>query len=221
MTAPATSGNGWWMPARRPGPGPASTAMTSLRSGTGCGRTDASRLSGAGPRHMRILVVNAGSSSLKLRVVDEAQDLSFSEDLPRPRPEQRRGCTGWVRRAARPRRCRRRRRPSGRPRRYRVPRSDPRRRSRHRAARGPRGPGAAASASSIAALRWARAILPDVPHVACFDTAFHATIPEGRYIRLASSMARALAAAAIRLPRAVARLRGAVARLSCSAVGCR
>ncbi|HET9851663.1 MAG TPA: acetate kinase, partial [Candidatus Limnocylindrales bacterium] len=29
----------------------------------------------------------------------------------------------------------------------------------------------------VAALRAARAVLPDVPHVACFDTAFHATIP--------------------------------------------
>ena len=31
---------------------------------------------------------------------------------------------------------------------------------------------------SIAALRVARAALADVPHVACFDTAFHATIPD-------------------------------------------
>ena len=31
---------------------------------------------------MRILVVNAGSSSLKLRVLDEHDELRFSEDLP-------------------------------------------------------------------------------------------------------------------------------------------
>jgi acetate kinase len=31
---------------------------------------------------------------------------------------------------------------------------------------------------SVAAVRAARTILPDVPHVACFDTAFHATIPD-------------------------------------------
>jgi len=32
--------------------------------------------------------------------------------------------------------------------------------------------------ASLAALAAARAVLPDVPHVACFDTAFHATIPD-------------------------------------------
>jgi acetate kinase len=32
--------------------------------------------------------------------------------------------------------------------------------------------------AALAALRTARAVLPDEPHVACFDTAFHATIPD-------------------------------------------
>src|SRR5690348_5333129 len=30
---------------------------------------------------------------------------------------------------------------------------------------------------SLAGLDAARALLPDIPHVACFDTAFHATLP--------------------------------------------
>src|SRR5215203_2117269 len=33
------------------------------------------------------------------------------------------------------------------------------------------------NAPALAAIRQARAVLPDVPHVATFDTAFHATIP--------------------------------------------
>lgn len=32
--------------------------------------------------------------------------------------------------------------------------------------------------AALAALRTARAVLPDEPHVACFDTAYHATIPD-------------------------------------------
>jgi acetate kinase len=34
------------------------------------------------------------------------------------------------------------------------------------------------NAAGLAAIRAARQQLPDVPHVACFDTAFHATMPE-------------------------------------------
>ena len=32
--------------------------------------------------------------------------------------------------------------------------------------------------AALAAWRWAAGALPDVPHVACFDTAFHATLPD-------------------------------------------
>jgi acetate kinase len=31
---------------------------------------------------------------------------------------------------------------------------------------------------ALGVIRAARALLPDVPHIACFDTAFHATLPE-------------------------------------------
>ena len=34
---------------------------------------------------------------------------------------------------------------------------------------------------ALAALGAARAGFPDVPHVACFDTAFHATLPEAEW----------------------------------------
>src|SRR3954470_10505153 len=50
------------MPAPAPGPGPASTARICLRWPSGPGPTDG----------VNTLVVNAGSSTLKLRVVDEA-----------------------------------------------------------------------------------------------------------------------------------------------------
>ena len=51
--------------------------------------------------------------------------------------------------------------------------------------------------------------LPDVPAVACFDTAFHATLPAAAATyALPRGVARALRAAALRLPRAVARVRG-------------
>jgi acetate kinase len=45
---------------------------------------------------------------------------------------------------------------------------------------------------SLHGLEAARRLLPDVPHVACFDTAFHATLPPEAYTyvhRLAGSVA--------------------------------
>src|SRR5262249_44961404 len=50
--------------------------------------------------------------------------------------------------------------------------------------------------AGLAALQVARAALPDVPHVACFDTAFHATMPNaaraygGPRARFASGLRR-------------------------------
>jgi acetate kinase len=122
----------------------------------------------------RILVVNAGSSSLKLRVLDAADALVASADLPAPRgvidaaemAEAIRGL-GAVDAVG------------------------------HRVVHG----GTSFSApvrvdarvvarletltdlaplhqpKSLAALAAVSAVLPDVPAVACFDTAFHATIP--------------------------------------------
>ncbi len=54
---------------------------------------------------------------------------------------------------------------------------------------------------------------PDVPAVACFDTAFHATLPPAAATyALPRAMARALRRAPLRLPRAVARVRVAPRR---------
>ena len=126
----------------------------------------------------RILVVNAGSSSLKLRVLDAADALVASADLPAPHGVTDAG-----------------------------PRADamtdairglgPVDAVGHRVVHG----GTAFSApvrvdaavvarlealtdlaplhqpKSLAALAAVSAVLPDVPSVACFDTAFHATIP--------------------------------------------
>jgi acetate kinase len=115
---------------------------------------------------MRVLVVNAGSSSLKLRVLDQADRVVWSRDL---------GPTGGV--------------PDD------VPPVDA---VGHRIVHGGTkltepvivdDDVVAALESlvdlaplhqpkSLRALATVRAALPDVPAVACFDTAFHATLPE-------------------------------------------
>jgi acetate kinase len=123
---------------------------------------------------MRILVVNAGSSSLKLRVLDEADAVAASADLPAPRgetdaPAVRAAIAGF----------------------------GPIDAVGHRIVHG----GSEFSApvridadvearlaaltdlaplhqpKSLAALAAVAAVLPGAPAVACFDTAFHATIP--------------------------------------------
>ena len=78
------------------------------------------------------------------------------------------------------------------------------------------------SISSLAPLHNPRAVagiaavgrlLPDVPAVACFDTTFHATLPPAaRTYARAAGVDPALGAAPVRLPRALARLRGAPGR---------
>ena len=156
---------------------------------------------------MRILVVNSGSSSLKLRVLDEHDELVAAERSARGamtpagltrrlRPFGRRSAAG-----------RRRGRPSRRPRRAAV-QSAPARVDEAVIARlealselaplhQPR---------SIAALRLVRAILPDLPAVACFDTAFHAGRCRRRR-RPTRCRGRGASAGpcALRLPRALAR----------------
>ncbi|MBI3751785.1 MAG: acetate/propionate family kinase [Chloroflexi bacterium] len=123
---------------------------------------------------MRILVVNAGSSSLKLRLLGDADEIIASADLPAPRgetdaPAVQAAMTGFGRIDA----------------------------IGHRIVHGgtaftgpvrltPEIVGALADLTdlaplhqpkSLAALAAVRAVLTDVPAVACFDTAFHATIP--------------------------------------------
>jgi len=145
--------------------------MAVLGDGLGTGAGDAA---GGGPR--RILVVNAGSSSLKLRLLDGTDALVASADLPAVR-----GATdarlvadavaGWG--------------------------GEPIDAVGHRVVHG----GTAFTEpvrvdervlarlvaltdlaplhqpKSLAALAAVDAVLPDVPAVACFDTAFHATLP--------------------------------------------
>jgi len=123
----------------------------------------------------RILVVNAGSSSLKLRVLDATDSVVASADLPAPRGAADTAAVkdaigsfcnvdaaghrivhgGTL---------------------YRAPvLIDPGVRQRM-AALTDLAP--LHQPKSLAALDAVQAVLPDVPAVACFDTAFHATIPD-------------------------------------------
>jgi acetate kinase len=133
---------------------------------------------GASSRPLRILVVNAGSSSLKLRVLDEHDELAWSRDLPAvdlaaadvdvPEPILAAARDlGQVDAAA------------------------------HRIVHGGTefrapivvDPSIVARLDaltalaplhqprSLDALRWVSAALPGVPQIACFDTAFHSTLP--------------------------------------------
>lgn len=122
---------------------------------------------------MRILVVNAGSSSLKLRVLDEAERLVGTEDLDPPRGPDDPALVAALSRLG------------------------PVDAVGHRIVHGGRryvapvlvGPEVVAGLralvdlaplhqpKSLAALEAVGAALPERPAVACFDTAFHATIP--------------------------------------------
>jgi acetate kinase len=122
----------------------------------------------------RILVVNAGSSSLKLRVLDAADAIVASADLPAPR-----GSTDAGEIAAA------------------VAGFGPIRAVGHRIVHGGTRYGGPVllddeveanlralsdlaplhQPKSLAALAAVNAVLPDVPAVACFDTAFHAGMP--------------------------------------------
>lgn len=128
---------------------------------------------------MRVLVVNAGSSSLKLRLLDEDDNLAASEDLA-ALPLDGGWETGGGALAAV------------------VERIGPVDAVGHRVVHGGTDLGAAIRIDdavlariealtelaplhqprSVAGIRAARAALPGVPHVACFDTSFHATIPD-------------------------------------------
>ena len=122
----------------------------------------------------RILVVNAGSSSLKLRVLDRDDRIVASEDLPAPRG----GADGDAVTAA-------------------VARLGPVQAVGHRIVHGgtvyvepvlidPAVVGRLEALTDLAPLHQPKSLaalaavseaLPDVPAVACFDTAFHATMP--------------------------------------------
>jgi acetate kinase len=112
---------------------------------------------------MRILVVNAGSSSLKVDLVDGGQTVTSYDRLPADPP--RVDAVG-----------------------HRIVHGGPdltepvlidaglQRRLRHLVELAPLH-----QVKSLRALDAARGLLPGVPHVACFDTAFHATLPPAAY----------------------------------------
>jgi acetate kinase len=123
---------------------------------------------------MRILVVNAGSSSLKLRVIDSDDSVAASHDLPALRSEDSAAELGKV-----------------------VRELGPVDGVGHRIVHGGNEFTAPVlidarvadqlrslsdlaplhQAKSLAALNATKAALPNIPSVACFDTAFHATLP--------------------------------------------
>ncbi len=123
---------------------------------------------------MRVLVVNAGSSSLKLRVLDEADRTVASADLPAPRGHADDAAVAPA-----------------------LASFGPIDAIGHRIVHGGRVYSAPVRVDvtvrarlqtltdlaplhqpkSLAALDVVSAALPDVPSVACFDTAFHAEIP--------------------------------------------
>ncbi|MGI8695513.1 MAG: acetate kinase, partial [Mycobacteriales bacterium] len=112
---------------------------------------------------MRVLVVNAGSSSLKVDVVDGGAVLASYDGLPEDPPTV--AAVG-----------------------HRVVHGGPdlvapvlidgdvERRLRDLVELAPLH-----QPKSLAGLDAARRLLPDVPHVACFDTAFHATLPASAF----------------------------------------
>jgi acetate kinase len=123
----------------------------------------------------RVLVVNAGSSSLKLRVLDDGDDVVATADLPAPRGAGNEAALGEAiaplgqvdavgHRIVHGGTL------------YSQPvlvTDDVRRRLESLTDLAPLH-----QPRSLAALDAVGKILPDVPAVACFDTAFHATIPE-------------------------------------------
>ena len=157
---------------------------------------------------LRRSVVNAGSSSLKLRVLRRRDDGDRRRRPARARRGGRRTAPA-IKAAIESFGRGRRGRPPGGARRHAVRRAGARRRRGAAAARVADRPRAAAPAQvARRARRGVSAVLPGVPAVACFDTAFHATIPDGGGdVRAARRVAGPLDAAQVRVPRPVPRLR--------------
>jgi acetate kinase len=131
-------------------------------------------LGGPDPSAGRILVVNAGSSSLKLRVLEPDDRLAASADLPAPR--------GRVNDAALAEAVRAFGRVDAVGHRIvhggtRFAESIVLDRAVEDALRALTDLAPLHQPKSLAALAAVDAVLPDVPAVACFDTAFHAGIP--------------------------------------------
>ena len=131
-------------------------------------------MTGASGNEARILVVNAGSSSLKLRVLDEADAVVAAADLPAPRGatdagaiEAAIGSFGAIRAVGH--------RIVHGGTRYSGPVRLDAEVGEHLQALSDLAP--LHQPKSLAALAAVQAVLPDVPAIACFDTAFHAAMP--------------------------------------------
>jgi len=117
-----------------------------------------------------VLVVNAGSSSLKLRLLDDEDALLASDDLS---PDDEAGVAAWLAAQAAPAAVGHRVVHGG------VEFREPVLVDDDVVARLTALTDLAPlhQPKSLAALALVRRLLPDVPAVACFDTAFHAQIP--------------------------------------------
>jgi acetate kinase len=122
----------------------------------------------------RILVVNAGSSSLKLRVLDPDDALVGSADLPAPRGTTDAGAVAETIRGLGPVDAVGHRIVHGGSQFASPVVLDAEVESR---LRGLSDLAPLHQPKSLAAVDAVKAVLPDVPAVACFDTAFHATMP--------------------------------------------
>ncbi|HXF36387.1 MAG TPA: acetate/propionate family kinase [Actinomycetota bacterium] len=128
---------------------------------------------------MRILVVNAGSSSVKLRLLDAEDRVVASADLPRGEAtEDREGLGSFIRHAGAIDAVGHRIVHGGPDLRESVVVTAP---SMDRL-RAVSELAPLHNPPALAALEEARRLLPGAPQVACFDTAFHATIPEAAAI---------------------------------------
>ena len=169
------------------------------------------RRPGLSGRQVRVLVVNAGSSSLKLSLLDADDSELWSRELAAPRAvvEADVVAAALAELPAKPD-------VAG----HRIVHGGERFREavvvdehveaalRELAALAPLH-----QPKSLAALDAVGRALPKVPAVACFDTAFHATLlAGGGHLRAAARMARAPRPSPLRLPRPVARLRRACRR---------
>ena len=125
---------------------------------------------------MRILVVNAGSSSLKLRVLDPDDRIVAGRDLPAPRGQADAAAVAGAIAAFGPVDAVGHRIVHGGTRYAHPVRIDEEVVERLRALT---DLAPLHQPKSLAALEAVEAVLPDVPAVACFDTAFHAGMPAG------------------------------------------
>jgi len=122
----------------------------------------------------RILVVNAGSSSLKLRVLDGDDAIVASADLPAPRGSTDAAATAEAIRGLGPVDAIGHRIVHGGTQFARPVMLDAGVEAKLRALT---DLAPLHQPKSLAAVEAVKAVLPDVPAVACFDTAFHATMP--------------------------------------------